>query len=102
MLRSEGFHAAVPRQVRLFRVLDVVIGCEHWLRRIMDRPRANRLELLHHRRGIVMRHHMIGPDRQKITRAQWTAGPFGHVSLRNLLNNCLPHIRHLLWLPIGA
>ena len=39
VLARERLHAAVLRQVRLFRVLNVVIGSEHRLRRVVDTRR---------------------------------------------------------------
>ena len=41
MLACEGFHAAILGQVRLFDVLDIVIGGEDWLLGIVHMVGAN-------------------------------------------------------------
>ena len=50
-------------------VLNVVIDGEHRLARIVNRRRADLLELRDDRAGVVVRHHVLGADRDEVAGA---------------------------------
>ena len=92
LFAGEGLDRAVLGQVFLAPVLDVVVQGEDGLARLVDPLRADGLELLHHGRGVVVRHHVARTHAEEITRAQGTPlGPLGHVRLRDLLDDGLTH-----------
>ncbi len=64
--RSERFDIGVLLQIFRRDVLNIVIDGEHRLRRIGDRGRADLLELWNHRAGVVMRHDVTRPNRDKV------------------------------------
>ena len=83
----ERFDLRVLLQILRRDVLNVVIDREYRLRWIRDLRRADLLELRNHRAGVVMRHDMARPNRDKIARAHDRAGRKSiRVSRRNLLN----------------
>ena len=92
LLAREGLHAAILRQIRLVCVLDVVIGGYDGLCGIVHPRCADGLELLHHRRGVVVGHHVERADGEEVACSQGPARPFGHVGLRDLLDDGLAHI----------
>src|SRR5580700_11264533 len=47
-------------------VLDVVIECEDKLLWVVNLLGADAFELTHYRRGIVVGHHMMRPDRDEV------------------------------------
>ena len=71
-----GEHLDLCILLQIFRrnVLNVVINREYRLRRIRDFRRANLFELGNHRAGVVMRHDMTRPNRNKIPRANHRGG----------------------------
>ncbi len=87
----ETFNRPVFVQVRIFLILNIVIERKHQLPGVMNLLRPNRLKLLHHRRSVVMRHHPMRPNSDKVPRPQRPLRPLGKMRLRNLLNNRLPH-----------
>jgi hypothetical protein len=90
-LARKSFHAAILRQVRLFRVLNIVVGGEDRLRGIVHLAGADGFELLHHRGGIVVSHDMVGTDGEEVSRAQGAIRSLGHVRLGNLFHDGLCH-----------
>ena len=91
VLFGEGFDGAVLLLVRFVLVLDVVIEGEHHLLRVFQPLRADALELAHDGRRVVVRHAAMRTDGEEISGAQRTIRPFGHVFLRDLLNDGLSH-----------
>ena len=87
----EAFNRLILVQIRVFFILDVVIQRKHQLPGIVNLLRADGLKLLHHRRSIVMRHHAMRPDGNKIPGPQRPLRPLGKMRLRDFLNNRLPH-----------
>src|SRR6185369_11836241 len=78
-------------QIRIFPVLDVVIESKDQLLGILDLLRADSLKLLHHRRGIVVRHHAVRADGAKVPGAQRPLWPLGQMCLRDFFNHGLTH-----------
>src|SRR5439155_8717874 len=66
VLASELFDVGVLLQIFRRDVLNIVIDGEHWLRRVRDRGGADLLELWDHRAGVVMRHDVTRPNRDKV------------------------------------
>ncbi len=91
MIFGEALDGPVLLQVRIFLVLDVVIERKDQLLGILDLLRADALELAHHRRGIVMRHHAVRADGNKIPGPQRPLRPLGQVRLRDFFNDGLTH-----------
>ncbi len=91
MLARKLLHATILGQVRLVSILDIVIGGEDRLLRVVDSLGADGLELLHHGRGVVVRHHVIRADGEEVSGAQGTVWSLGHVGLRDLFNDGLRH-----------
>jgi hypothetical protein len=91
LLSGEGLNRAIFIQVYDIVILNVVVEGEHELFRLTDLLGADRLELRHHGRGVVMRQNVEGPDRKKVSGAQRAVRPFRHVSLRDLFDNGLRH-----------
>ena len=91
MKLRETFDGAVFVQIQLVPVLDIVIERKDELSGIPDFLRPDGLELLHHGRSIVMRHHAVRPDGNEVPRPQRPVRPFSQMCLRKLFYNRLPH-----------
>ena len=88
---GERLDPAVLAEVLLGGVLDVVVEGEHRLGGVGDARRADPRELRHHRRGVVVRHHVVGADREEVPGRERAARALRHVRLRDLLDNGLSH-----------
>ena len=73
---GEGFNGAIFLQVGLVAILDVVIEGEDELLRIVDLLGADRFELAHHGRRVVVSHGVKRADGQRSRRC--AAGVAGH------------------------
>ena len=88
---ANAFDGLVLLQVRIVLVLDVVIERKNQLLGILDLLRPDGLELLHHRRSVVVRHDVVRTDGDEVPGPQRPLRPFGQVCLRDLLNDGLAH-----------
>ena len=92
LLAGELLDPTILVEVLRRRVLDVVIEDEHRLARIVDPRSADRPELLHHGRRVVVGHHVARPDRHEVAGAQCAPrGALGEVSAGDLLDDGLAH-----------
>src|SRR5205814_9337353 len=84
---GERFNLGVLLKVLRRDILNVVIDCEHWLRRIRDRGGADLLELWNYGARVVMRHHMARTNGNEISGTDHgSRGESIRVSCGNLLN----------------
>src|SRR5437868_15354766 len=87
MLAGECFDLRVLLEVLRRDILNVVINGEHRLRRIRYGRGADLLELRNHSAGIVMRHDVAWPNRNKISCARGRArSKYVSVSCGNFLD----------------
>jgi hypothetical protein len=87
VIACERFNICVLFQILRRNILNVVIDGEYRLRRIGNRCRADLLEFRNHRAGVVMRHHVARPNRDKVATPHHRIGsePVS-VASGNLLN----------------
>jgi hypothetical protein len=78
-------------QIGILFVLDVVVEGKDQLFGILDLLRADGLKLLHHSRGIVMRHHAMRADGNKVPSPQRPFRPLSQMRLRDFFNDGLTH-----------
>ena len=91
VLARERLDLAIFFLVGLVFILNIVVEREDWLLAIEHLLRADRLELLHDRGGVVVSHDMRRADGDEIARTQWPVRPFGEVSLRDFFDDGLGH-----------
>jgi hypothetical protein len=92
MLFRERVDLRVLAEVLRRDVLDVVIDREHGLTRVVDAGRADLFELGDDRARVVVRHHVLRPDRHEVARAHELAGREAHrVARRDLFDKRLSH-----------
>ena len=93
VIARERLDLCILRQIFGRSILDVVIDCEDWLRRIGNRCCADLFKFRNHRTGVVMRHHVARANRNEIAAAHLCARskPI-RVTPRNLFNKCYSHI----------
>ena len=91
LLRGERLNVPVFPEVGLRRVLDVVVKSKDRLPGVADGSRADRGELLHHRRGVVMGHHVPRPKRDHVPGPEGAVGSLHQVCLGDPLDGGLGH-----------
>ena len=91
VLLREGFNRAVFLQIGFVVILYVVVQGENELPWNTYLLRADRLELAHDSRRVVVRHYVKWPDGNEIAGAPRSLGTIGEVGLSNLFDNCLGH-----------
>ena len=97
VLARERFDLRILLQIFRRDILNVVIDREHRLPRIGDRGRADLLEFRNHGAGVVVRHHMTRPNRNKIAGPYDCAGSESvSVTCSNLFDERETHVCFLL------
>jgi len=92
LVGGELLDLRVLGQVRLARVLDVVVQGEDRLPRIVHPARAELLELQQHRRGVVVGHDVVGDQGDEVSGVQFGArGQIHGVGLGDLFDDGLGH-----------
>jgi hypothetical protein len=102
LLRRECLDVPILPEVCLRGVLDVVVQREDGLLAVADGGRADGEELLHHRRGVVMGHHVARPEGHHIADPERAIGPLDQMCLGDPLDGGLTHSPFSSAHPVGA
>ncbi len=88
----ERLDARVFREVRFRLVLNVVVDGEHRLPGVVNRAGADGQELGNDGAGVVVRHHVLGPDGDVVPRMhRFSLGQPDRVTVGDLLDHRLSH-----------